>query len=164
MKTKSKKSFGSLVVRGHNFYAFWRVKDPDGKKTKAICKAPRDENGQPMTDKEKAAIAKARLMANVGLVVGNEVDTLRSIQRAIGDKQNEIDRLNDEKNPPMPLARVWTAFASPTSGRKPVEKSSLKAYENIWTQFQTGLDPVPPAVKTLRDVKRDIAKGYLDSM
>ena len=167
MKTKSKKSFGSLVVRGHNFYAFWRVKDPkdpDGKKTKAICKALRDENGQPITDKEKAAIAKARLMANVGLVVGNEVDTLRSIQRAIGDKQNEIDRLNDEKNPPMPLARVWTAFASPTSGRKPVEKSSLKAYENIWTQFQTWLEPVHPAVKTLRDVKRDIAKGYLDSL
>lgn len=167
MKTKSKKSFGSLVVRGRNFYAFWRVKDPkdpDGKKTKAICKALRDENGQPITDKEKAAIAKARLMANVGLVVGNEVDTLRSIQRAIGDKQTETDRLNEEKNPPMPLARVWTAFASPTSGRKPVEKSSLAAYENIWTQFQTWLESAHPGVKALRDVKRDIAKGYMDNL
>src|ERR1035437_8897566 len=156
MKTKSLKSFGSLVVRGRNFYAFWRVNG------KAICRALRDENGAPITTEPEAAKAKARLMEIVSKQ--NEVKSLVSMQRAIGDKQTEIDRLNDEKNPPMPLARVWTAFASPTSGRKPVEKSSLKAYENIWTQFQTWLEPAHPAVKTLRDVKRDIAKGYLDSL
>ena len=166
-KSKSLKSPGSLVVRGRNFYAYWRVKTselkPDGKpKYKAICQALRDENGAPITTEPEAAKAKARLMEIVSKQ--NEVKALVSIQRAIGDKQTEIERLNDEKNPPMPLARVWTAFASPTSGRKPVEKSSLRAYENIWTQFQTWLESAHPAVKTMLDVKREIAKSYLDSL
>ena len=173
MKSKSIKSFGSLVVRGSNYYAFWRVKtgkmirNKDGKlvpEYKAISRALRDDNGAAITTEPEAAKAKARLMANVGLVVGNEVDTLKSIQRAIGDKQTEIDRVNDEKNPPMPLARVWTAFASPTSGRKPVEKSSLLAYENVWTQFHKWLESERPAVKTLREVTRDVAKAYLDAL
>src|ERR1035437_6168167 len=148
MKTKSLKSFGSLVVRGSRFYAFWRVNG------KAISKALRDDNGAAITTKPEAEKAKARLMEIVSKQ--NEVKSLVSIQRAIGDKQIEIDRLNEEKNPPMPLARVWPAFASPTSGRKPVEKSSLAAYENIWTQFQTWLESAHPGVKALRDVKRDI--------
>jgi integrase len=159
MKTKAPKrirSPGSLLVRGSNFYCFWRHKG------KAICRALRDENGAAITTRPEAERAKARLMDIVNKE--NEVKTLRSIQHAIDDKQSEIDRLNDAKNPPMPLARVWSAFASPTSGHKPCEKSSLKAYENIWTQFQAWLESHHPGVKTLLDVKRDIAKGYLDSI
>ena len=156
MKTKSLKSFGSLVVRGSRYYAFWRVNG------KAISKALRDENGAAITTRPEAEKAKARIMEIVSKQ--NEVESLRSLQRAIGDKQTEIDRLNDKKNPPMPLAQVWTRFASPTSGRKPVEKSSLLAYENVWTQFHKWLESERPAVKTLREVTRDVAKTYLDAL
>ena len=161
MKAKFLKSPGSLVLRGSRYYCFWRVPGPDGK-PKAICKALRDDNGAPITRRPEAEKAKARLMGIVKRE--NEVESLRSIQHAIDDKQAEIDRLNDEKNPPMSLARVWPVFASPTSGRKSVEKSSLRAYEAIWSQFQTWLESAHPGVKTMLDVKREVAKGYLDSM
>ncbi len=47
MKTKSLKSFGSLVVRGSRYYCFWRVNG------KAIARALRDETGQTITAKPK---------------------------------------------------------------------------------------------------------------
>lgn len=155
MRTKSK-SPGALILRGSRFYCFWRVNG------KMIGRALRDENGAAITTRPEAEKAKARLMEIVAKQ--DEVQSLRSIQHAIDDKQTEIDRLNDEQNPPLSLAATWTAFVSPTSGRKPVEKSSLLAYENIWKQFHTWLESSHPALKTLRDVTRDIAKGYLDNL
>jgi hypothetical protein len=93
MKTKNTRSPGSLLLRGTNYYAFWRVKGTDGK-NEAICRALRDENGAAITTKPEAEKAKARLMEIVSKQ--NEVASLRSIQHAIDDKQTEIDRLKDE--------------------------------------------------------------------
>jgi hypothetical protein len=39
MKTKNTRSPGSLLLRGTNYYAFWRVKGTDGK-NKAISRPP----------------------------------------------------------------------------------------------------------------------------
>lgn len=94
----------------------------------------------------------------------NKVETLKKIQHRIDDEQSEITRINDEQNPPMPLSRVWMTFGSANSGRKPVEKSTLNAYEAIWSQFQTWLETAHPGIETALDVKRDTAKGYLDSL
>lgn len=156
MKSKSLKSPGALILRGSRYYCYWRVNG------EMIGRALRDENGAPITTKPEAEKAKARLMEVVAKE--NKVKALRSIASEIDATQNEIDRLKDEQNPPLPLAATWTAFISPTSGRKPVEKSTLTAYENIWTQFHNWLESAHPAVKTLRDVTRDIAKAYLDSI
>src|ERR1017187_8546112 len=145
MKTKLK-SPGSLVIRSGRYYCYWRVNG------KMIGRALRNENGGEITTEPDALKAKARLMEVVAKE--NKVKALRSIASEIDATQTEIARLNDEKNPPMPLARVWMAFASPTSGRKPVERSSLLAYENVWTQFQKWTESAHPAVKTLREVDR----------
>jgi integrase len=149
-----KTTTGSLVKRGRNFYCFWRSKG------KAFCKVLRDESGQPITHKTNAEIAKAKLMGFFGR--RNQVESLRSIQHAIDDTNADIAAREDAQHPALPLSQTWTAFASPTSGRKPVEKSSLLAYENVWTQFQKWIESAHPSVKTLREVGRDIAKAYLD--
>jgi integrase len=161
MKTKSIKSPGSLVVRGKNFYAFWRVKDSTGN-SKAICKALRDENGAAITTRPEAETAKARLMGIVAKE--DQVETLRSIADKIDHTRADIKRLEDEQHPPMTLVQAWPAFASPTSGRKPCEKSTLRAYEGVWTQFQTWIESEHPDVKSLRGVTWEVAKGYLDGL
>src|ERR1039457_4389056 len=99
---KTVKSPGSLVVRGSNYYAFWRHNG------KAICKALRDEHGAAITTRPEAERAKARLMEIANKE--NEVETLRSIQHAIDDKQKEIVAMQDSQSKPLTLAQAWSKF------------------------------------------------------
>lgn len=160
MKTKNTRSPGSLLMRGTNYYAFWRVKGTDGK-TKAICRALRDDNGAAITTKPEAEKAKARLMDIVSKQ--NEVASLRSIQHAINDKQAEIDRLKDEQNPPLTLAATWPAFLRSTE-RHDCAKSTLITYEGCWSRFETWAQREHPEAKFLRDITSDIANEYLQSL
>jgi integrase len=160
MKTKNTRSPGSLLVRGINYYAFWRVKGTDGK-TKAICRALRDDNGAAITTKPEAEKAKARLMEIVSKQ--NEVASLRSIQHAIDDKQTEIDRLKDEQNPPLALAQAWPAFLRSTE-RHDCGKSTLVMYESCWSRFETWAQREHPEAALLRDITSEIANEYLQSM
>ena len=160
MKTKNTRSPGSLLVRGINYYAFWRVKGTDGK-TKAICRALRDENGAAITTKPEAEKAKARLMDIVSKQ--NEVASLRSIQHAIDDKQTEIDRLKDEQNPPLAVAQAWAAFLRSTE-RHDCGKSTLVSYESCWSRFETWAQREHPEAALLRDITSEIANEYLQSL
>jgi integrase len=153
--TKSLKSPGSLVVRGSRYYCFWRVNG------KAICKALRDENGAPITTKPEAEKAKARLMGIVSKE--DEVESLRSIAHAINDKQAEIDRLNDEKNPPLVIAQAWSTFQRSTE-RHDCAKSTLDAYECCWSRFETWVQREHPEAKLLRDITPAISQAYLESL
>jgi integrase len=156
MKTKSIKSPGSLVVRGSNFYCFWRHKG------KAICKALRDENGAAITTRPEAEKAKARLMQIVA--AEKEVKSLQQIAHAIDDKQREIVTLQDAQSKPLTLTQAWTTFCSPTSGRNTCGKSSLREYESKWAMFQTWMQENHASVTALRDVTPGLAKAYLDSL
>ncbi|MGD0351613.1 MAG: tyrosine-type recombinase/integrase [Verrucomicrobiota bacterium] len=162
MKTKSKsiRSPGSLVVRGKNFYAYWRVKDSTGK-LKAICKALRDERGAPITTRPEAEKAKAALMEIVAKE--KQVDTLRSIAHSIDDTQTDLQRLKDEVNPPMPVSQVWTAFLRSTQ-RHDCGKSTLAQYEIKFSMFQRWLEREHPEVKSLRQITRPTAEAYLDTL
>ena len=161
MKTKSIKSPGSLVVRGNNFYAFWRVKDSTGK-SKAVCKALRDEHGAAITTRPEAEKAKAELMQIVHKE--KQVETLRSIQHAIDDKQADIQRLQDKEHPALTLNQAWAEFQSPTSGRNNCNKSSLGEYESKWSMFHSWMQENHASVTALRDVTPALAKAYLDSL
>jgi len=142
---------GSLVKIGSHFYAMWRY---EGKQFKQVL---RDENGAACTTEREAEAAKQKLMRL--FVKKDKVETLQNIQNRIASTQGEVDSLT----PALSLVAAWTAFASPTSGRKPCEKSTLGSYEYTWTQFQDWLETEHPDVKTLRGVTVEIAKGYLDS-
>jgi integrase len=160
MKTKSVRSPGSLVVRGNNYYTFWRVKDSTGK-SKAVCKALRDEHGAAITTRPEAEKAKARLMEIVAKQ--DQVETLRSIQHKIDDTQADIKRLQDEKNPPLALAGTWTAFLKSTE-RRDCGKASLQQYEIKWSQFHEWMQREHPETTLLRDITADIANAYLQSL
>lgn len=160
MKTKSIKSPGSLVVRGKNFYAFWRVKDSTGK-SKAVCKALRDEHGAAITTRPEAEKAKARLMEIVAKQ--DEIETLRSIQHAIDDKQADVQRLQDERHPALTLTATWAAFLQ-SPERRDCSKASLRQYECKWDIFVEWMKREHPEAKHLRDVTPEIAQTYLQSL
>lgn len=158
MKTKTPKrikSPGSLVVRGSNFYCFWRHKG------KAICRALRDENGAAITTRPEAERAKARLMEIANKE--NEVKTLRSIQHAIDDKQTEITKLKAAQNPPLPLSQTWSAFEKSTE-RHQCGKSTLRDYESKFSIFEKWLQRERPRVTTLKDVDADVVQAYLENL
>jgi hypothetical protein len=75
MKTNSIKSPSSLVVRGSNFYCFWRHNG------KVICRALRNENGVATRTRPEAQRSKARLVEIANKE--KEVKTLRSIQHGL---------------------------------------------------------------------------------
>jgi integrase len=152
MKTKTVKSMGALLKRGTRYYAKWRC---DGKQ---FCKALRNDLGAPITTLPEAEVAKAKLMEI--FAKKDKVKVLRELQNEIDETLAGINNLT----PAMPIAQVWAAFASPTSGRKPCEKSTLQVYESLWTQFQTWLEERHPEVKALNRVDWEVAKEYLDAV
>jgi integrase len=160
MKTKSIKSFGSLVVRGNNFYAFWRVKDSTGER-KAVCKALRDEHGAAITTRPEAEKAKLRLMEIVHKE--KQVETLRSIAHKIDDTQADIQRLHDEQHPALSLVQAWAAFLRSTE-RRDCSKASLNQYECKWGIFVEWMKREHPEAKHLSDVTPAIAESYLQSL
>jgi integrase len=160
MKTKSIKSFGSLVVRGNNFYAFWRVKDSTGK-SKAVCRALRDEHGAAITTRPEAEKAKARLMEIVHKE--KQVETLRSIAHKIDDTQADIQRLHDKEHPPLSLAQTWSAFLRSTE-RRDCSKATLEQYEIKWRQFHEWMEREHPKNVSLCNVTGAIAGEYMQSL
>jgi integrase len=160
MKTKTVKSFGSLVVRGKRFYAFWRVKDSTGK-SKAICKALRDEHGAPITTRPEAERAKLRLMEIVHKE--KQVASLRSIAHLIDDTQADIQRLQDEQHPALTLNLAWAAFAKSTE-RHDCSQSTLREYEHKWTAFVEWIEREHPTITTLRDLDKVTARAYMENL
>jgi integrase len=152
MKTQPVKSMGSLIKRGANYYAKWRHAG------KQFVRVLHDEHGAAITTEPEALKAKAKLMEL--FVPSAEMTALEKIQMRLDKTKAGIESMA----PAMKISETWSAFVSPTSGRKTCEKSTLHAYEGVWTQFQTWLESNHPDVKTLRGVTWEVAKAYLDGL
>jgi integrase len=150
-----KTTTGSLITRGSNYYCFWRYRG------KAFSRVLRDESGQAITRKAEAERAKDKLMEIVAKQ--NHVESLRSIQHEIDDRQGEITALQAAKDPPLPLAQTWTAFLKSTE-RRDCGKSTLRQYESKWSMFFDWMTREHPDKTTLPEVDAKIATGYLDSL
>ena len=150
-----KTTTGSLITRGSNYYCFWRYQG------KAKCQVLRDESGQPITRKAEAEKAKKKLMEIFSKQ--NQVESLRSIQHQINDKQEDIAALEAAQNPPLPLAQVWTTFLKSTE-RNDCGKSSLRQYQCMWDTFFSWMKREHPDKTLLRDVDAKIAQSYLESI
>jgi integrase len=145
MKTKS---FGSLVLRGSRYHAFWRVNG------KAISRALKTPGGASCTTKEEAEQAKAVLMGVVAK--SNQVETLRSIQE-------NIEHLEGDQRPSLTLAETWSHFLQ-SSERRDCSKASLRQYSCKWGIFVEWMKREHPEAKHLRDVTPAIAESFLQSL
>jgi integrase len=154
MKTKNK-SYGSLVKRGGNYYAYWRQGG------KAFNRVLRDENGRSITTEPEAQKAKAKLMEII--VREDEIEALQSIADKLNHKKLELAALMDAQNPPLALAAAWTAFVR-SPERRDCAASTLGQYEICWGKFVEWMQANRPKITALRDVDQATASEYLQSL
>jgi integrase len=150
-----KRRTGYLFKRGSNFYVSWKVNG------KLFMKALRDDNGQPITAKREAEIARDKFM--LPIATGDEAAVLESIAGKLEGRKAEIAKWENEKNPPLSIGQAWSEFlASPN--RPDSGKSTLRQYEFQWQAFADWMKEKHADALTLRDVTKEIAEEYASSL
>jgi len=150
-----KRRTGYLFKRGSNFYVSWKVNG------KLFMKALRDDNGQPITAKREAEIARDKFM--LPIATGDEAAVLESIAGKLEGRKAEIAKWENEKNPPLSIGQAWSEFlASPN--RPDSGKSTLRQYEFQWQAFADWKKEKHADALTLRDVTKEIAEEYASSL
>ena len=150
-----KTTTGSLIIRGDNYYCFWRHNK------KAFSRVLRDECGQPITNKRQAEVARDKLMEM--FAKKNQIESLVAIQNKIGNTQTELDKMKAAQNPPLPLSQAWAAFAK-SNDRHDCGKDTLGEYEAKWAKFVEWIGHEYPVITTLRDVDKEAARAYMEHL
>lgn len=146
---------GYLFKRGSNFYVSWKVEG------KVFTKALRDEGGNAITSKREAEEARERLMAP--FAVADEATALESIAAKLEGRKAELAAFENEKNPPLPIAKAWPTFlASPN--RPDSGPETLYQYECQWQAFADWMAEKHADKPTLRDVSKSIAEEYAGTL
>lgn len=136
---------GYLTRRGKVYYAVWTV---NGKKF-------RQSTGQ--RDRRNAETEMRRIMEP--FVAGDEVATLQNIKARIEGRSAEIARIENERNPPLTVARAWAAYLS-ASDRPDSGERTLSDYAGYWSAFTDWLKQKHKDVVALRDVTATVAGEY----
>jgi integrase len=146
---------GSLLKRGSNYYVRAMIEG------KAITKALRDDNGNPITTIREAELARERFMAP--FAVATKAEALQTIAGKLSDSQAQIAKWEDEQNPPLPISQAWSEFlASPN--RPDSGKETLYQYECQWSRFADWMKEKHPDLLMLRAVGKSIAEDYAASL
>jgi integrase len=144
---------GYLFKRGENYYVNWRVAG------RLFSKSLRDEQGQPITLKREAELARAKFMA--GLAVADEREILQSIAQRIENHSKQLDSIRETSTPPLSFTAAWSAFLnSDARKRMKTGKETLENYERQWQHFGKWVSATYPEVKALRDVTGTMADAY----
>jgi integrase len=142
---------GHLFKRGSNFYVRWAVGG------KVFSKALRDTQGEPITNRRAAEEAKLKLMAP--FIVADEASALESIAAKIEGRKAELARLENELNPPMPIADAWREYLE-CANRPDTGESTLRQYQFQFGRFARWIQEKHPEVSTLRSVTKAVAEEY----
>lgn len=150
-----KRRTGYLFKRGNNFYVSWKVNG------KLFMKALRDDNGQPITAKREAEIARDKFM--LPIATGDEAAVLESIAGKLEGRKAELAKWEDQQHPPSSIGQTWSDFlASPN--RPDSGQSTLRQYEFQWQAFADWIKEKHADILTLRDVSKEIAEEYASSL
>jgi integrase len=117
----------------------------------------RDDQGNPVTDREQAEAERKRIMAPYQ--TGDHAETLRALQARIQDANAAHVQAVDEATPPLRIKDVWQAYLvapeRPDSG-----PLTLEQYEGHWKRFEKWISAAHSGVEYLRDVTGAIAAEY----
>jgi len=142
---------GHLFKRGSNFYVRWTIEG------KVFSKALRDTQGEPVTNRRKAEEAKLKVMAP--FIVADEASALESIAAKIEGRKAELTRLENESNPPLPIAGAWREYLD-CANRPDTGESTLRQYQFQFSQFDRWIQEKHPEISTLRSVTKAVAEEY----
>jgi integrase len=146
---------GHLFKRGSNFYVSWRVGG------KAFTKALRDAEGNAVTTRREAEEARQKLMAP--FAVAEEAEVLESIAGKLQGRRAELAKLDDEQNPPLPLAQAWTTFLASTN-RPDSGAETLYQYQCQFSAFIAWVEKQHPEIRAVRDVSRAVVEEYAGTL
>ena len=141
MKTRR----GWLVKRGKTFYATWEVSGKRFQKT----------TGE--HDRRKAETRLAEIMRP--FLVESEVRTLESVKARIEGAKGELAAIDEQRNPPLPLAKAWAAFLN-SMNRPDSGDSTLRQYEAELSRFRKWLATAHAEIVAMRDVTPATATEY----
>ena len=141
MKTRT----GYLLNRGATFYACWAVA---GKKFRKSTHT---------ANRKEAKVALARIMQP--FLVEDEVRTLETVKARIEGAKTEIAAHEDQRNPPLTLRQVWSAYLA-TPNRPDTGPKTLDQYEGKFNRFLTWMEREHPETKTMRNVTEEHAEAY----
>lgn len=150
-----KRRTGYLFKRGDNFYCAWRVSG------KLFTRALRDDNGQPITAKREAEVARDRFM--LPIATGDEAAVLESIAGKLEGRKAELAKWDNEKNPPLPVAKAWLEYLD-SPNRPDSGESTLRQYEFQFSAFAAWMKANHGEAATLRDVTKEIAEHYASQL
>ncbi len=142
---------GHLLKRGESYYVAWKVNG------KPFMKALRTVDGQRITNKREAEQAKNVFMAP--FAVATETQALTALQTRLGELRTELAHWDDQQNPPLTIAQVWSAFLA-SSNRPDSGVNTLYQYECQWGRFTNWVKENHPEFITLREITRPIAEEY----
>jgi integrase len=92
-------------------------------------------------------------------LLGDRVDVLKAVSARLSETVEEIERIEEEQNPPPFVAMVWVRFMASQS-RPDSGDSTLKQYHAEWKRFESWLSREHPAAVFLHDVTPGIAADY----
>lgn len=152
MKTRiGKRRTGRLFKHGAGYAVAWTV---NGKR---MFQSLRDAKGKPITDLRKAETARAELMAPFR--AGDEKAVLENIVGKLATATAELDRVEQEQTPALPITAAWQAYVAAPS-RPDSGPRTLAGYEGQWDRFAAWMQATHPAKPCLCDVSREIAGEY----
>lgn len=135
---------GCLVKRGGTYYVQWVVEGRMYRKTTGTG------------DRRKAEEARASIMAPFALA--GEIEALEAVKGRLEGRKAELAQLEDERNPPTPVAKAWMTFMDdptrPDSGTR-----TLNDYAVVWDRFKTWMEARRKGA-ALRDVTEADAAAY----
>lgn len=142
---------GHLFKRGKKFYVRWAVNG------KIFSKALRDRDGSSITNHREAEEARERMMAP--FVVADEAAALESVAAKLEGRKAELARIEDQLNPPLPIAKAWQKYLA-AANRPDSGESTLRQYEFQFSQFTRWMQEKHAEAATLREVSKAMAEDY----
>lgn len=145
---------GYLFKRGDTWYVRWSL---DGK---AYAKSLRDDNGQPITTRREAEVARDKLMKPMALA--SEAEALKAIAERSNTLESKLEKDRLVSQPPMEFARAWSEFLNSDKRKEQVKASQevLDNYERQLDHFGKWIAVTHPEVKSLNQVTVPMAKSY----
>ena len=141
MKTRT----GNLFKRNGTYYVRWRVNG------KLFMRSTGER------DIKKARAKRDEILAP--FLAGREVDVLRNVSARIEGRTAELEKWEEQENPPLKLAEAWRTYIRCVN-RPDTGPSTLEQYGGHYKQFVTWLKKNHPSVKAMRDVSPAIAEEY----
>ena len=91
--------------------------------------------------------------------MADEAAALEAIAGKLEGRKAELAKLDEQQNPPLPLAQVWSQYMG-SPNRPDSGEETLYGYECQWTTFAEWLAKRHPEIWALRQVTKDVAEEY----